>query len=363
MLILLRRKARSALWRLKHDIVPYLTMRIRGELGYRLGFRMGTLRGWRPANSREIVWAIRGNGPGEPRLLVARFKNAYVYRDESIVISADYRLVSDISTPPSRRVRDHDVLGLGRLPDPVRFSGNVATVNASMFDDFYHWMLETVPRFGLLEDSGVAIDKFMVSTDLKFQAECLQVLGIVPDRTVCPKSSQMLVVDDLIAPSIVGLHGIPTRYSVQYLPRMFARHLNAAAPSRRIYITRADALARRVVNEAALVTALAPFGFEVVRLSELPLTEQARTFSEAEIVIGPHGAGMTHVVFQQPQSRGMIEFMPETYSHECFRMICDITGTPYRRIVSRTRDPAVHDIEVDVARMIDSVREALNLQP
>ena len=247
--------------------------------------------------------------------------------------------------------------------NPTEFHENLASINCAIYDNFYHWMLETFPKFGLLEHSGIKVQKYLVSSSFDFQKDCLSILNIDLTSTVCPKTNELMMVEDLVAPSAVGPIGVPTEFAVGYLREKFSNYLSTGTPSRRIYITRAGALARRVVNEAALVTALALFGFEVVRLSELPLTEQARTFSEAEIVIGPHGAGMTHVVFQQPQSRGMIEFMPETYSHECFRMICDITGTPYRRIVSRTRDPAVHDIEVDVARMIDSVREALNLQP
>lgn len=361
MIRLLRRKARSALWRLRHEWIPYYRMRIRGEAVYRLGRRFGPLRGCRSARPDEIVWSDAASMSSHPRLLVVRLKDAYVYRDESIVIASDYRLMADLSAPSSGLVRSHDVLFHEKLPTPVTRPGPIAVINAGQYDMFYHWMLETIPRFGLVAECGVPIDKYMVASELPFQRQCLEVLGITPDKVIDPRPNQLLQVHDLIAPSIAGLHGLPTEYSVCFLRKMFADHLSTATPSRHIYISRADGPTRRVVNEPDLIAEIGELGFEIVRLSEIPLVDQARIFSEARIVLGPHGAGMTHVSFMQPHSRGLIEFMPQTYTHDCFQAICQINRTHYQRMIARTVDLAVHDIEVDVAQVIGMVRQTLTL--
>ena len=62
-----------------------------------------------------------------------------------------------------------------------------------------------------------------------------------------------------------------------------------------------------------------------------------------------------------PARSGLIEFMPETSELNCFQAICKINGTPYQRMMSRTVDPAVHNIEVDIAQVVHQVRQTLAL--
>lgn len=332
-----------------------------GEAAYWQGRSCGPLRGWRFARQSEIVWSDPQNMGSNSRLLVVRIKNAYVYRDESVVISSDYRLITDLATPPYGKVRSHDVLRQTKFPKPTHFVGTIAPLNGSKYDNFYHWMLESVPRFGLIMQSGVNPEKYLVSSSKKFQSESLNIMGISLDRTICPKQNYMLLVDDLIASSFVGLNAEPTAFAVRYLNELFRPFLSDNKPTKRIYISRSDASIRSVVNEVDLIIALDALQFEAVCLTDLSLIDQARLFSEADLVVGPHGAGMTNVVFMQYNSRGLIEFMPETYELNCFQAICKINGTPYQRMMSRTVDPAVHNIEVDIAQVVHQVRQTLAL--
>lgn len=66
---------------------------------------------------------------------------------------------------------------------------------------------------------------------------------------------------------------------------------------RRIYISRADASDRRVRNHKEVMDVLSPLGFESLELSELSFYEQVQLFSEADAVIGPHGAGLVNLMF------------------------------------------------------------------
>lgn len=341
--------------------MPYLKTRVMGEAAYWQGRSFGPLRGWRFARQSEIVWSDAQNMCSNSRLLVVRIKDAYVYRDESVVISSDYRLIADLASPPYGQVRSHDVLRRKTFAKSTQFVGTIAPLNGSKYDNFYHWMLETVPRFGLIMRSGVNPEKYLVSSSKKFQRESLNIMGISLNNTICPKQNHMLLVEDLIAPSFVGLNAEPTAFAVRYLNELFGTFLIDTKPTKRVYISRSDASVRRVVNEIDLIIALNNLRFEAVCLTDLSLIDQARLFSEADLVVGPHGAGMTNVVFMQYNSRGLIEFMPETYELNCFQAICEINGIPYQRMMSRTVDPAVHNIEVDIAQVVRQVRQTLAL--
>lgn len=67
--------------------------------------------------------------------------------------------------------------------------------------------------------------------------------------------------------------------------------------SSKIYISRDDALCRRIINEEELMTALYDRGFIRVKLSELSIKSQIQMFAQADTVVGPHGAGFANLMF------------------------------------------------------------------
>ena len=90
----------------------------------------------------------------------------------------------------------------------------------------------------------------------------------------------------------------------------FADLMQATQPPRRLLVSRADARARRVINEDALLALLRPFGFELIVPGELSLSEQVRAFAAATHVVAPHGAGLANVVFCAPGTRVLEIFHP-----------------------------------------------------
>ena len=54
---------------------------------------------------------------------------------------------------------------------------------------------------------------------------------------------------------------------------------------------------RRLLNESEVWPLFAAKGFESVSAANLSFREQAALFSEAEAIAGPHGAGLSHILF------------------------------------------------------------------
>lgn len=69
--------------------------------------------------------------------------------------------------------------------------------------------------------------------------------------------------------------------------------------SRRIYISRKKELGRSVANEHEVMEALRPLGFISYNLETIDFLEELRLFSQAEIIIGTHGSGLTNMIFSQ----------------------------------------------------------------
>jgi capsular polysaccharide biosynthesis protein len=109
----------------------------------------------------------------------------------------------------------------------------------------------------------------------------------------------------------------------------------SVTPTKRIYLTRAEANYRRVLNEPEVVEWLQKAGFLSVTLSELSVREQAALLSEAAVVVAPHGAGLTNLVFCQPGTK-VLEIFPKNYSQPYYWALAGQCQLTHQYLTSRS---------------------------
>ena len=107
----------------------------------------------------------------------------------------------------------------------------------------------------------------------------------------------------------------------------------ATGGDRRLLVSRADVNARRVLNEDEVFGRLEPHGFERVTPGRLPLAEQVALFSQAQIVVGTHGAGLANIVFM-PEGGSVIETFGRNFMQGGFAWLSHLSGHAYAHIVS-----------------------------
>ena len=66
----------------------------------------------------------------------------------------------------------------------------------------------------------------------------------------------------------------------------------------------------------------------VIDPGTLPFREQIRVIRESDVLIGVHGAGLTHSFWLRPGS-ALVEILPETLNHKGFRNIAGLLGQVY----------------------------------
>jgi hypothetical protein len=101
----------------------------------------------------------------------------------------------------------------------------------------------------------------------------------------------------LVSDRCMGL--LPTEYYEAIRVPVFKEYnlSNQHIKKERLYISRQGAKHRRVLNEDALMQLLEKWGFHKVVLEDLPFREQVELFHRAEIIVGPHGAGLGTIFF------------------------------------------------------------------
>jgi hypothetical protein len=223
--------------------------------------------------------------------------------------------------------------------------------------NYYHWMMDAVPRLWVLD---LFQDKQQVPlltpgyTLPGFATETFKALGIT--NPLVPLNCHMARVASLYFPSFHSPGGY-SRDHVTTLSDRLRRAFGVAdvRPDRLIYISRNDAGSRHVANEAEVMALLAPMGFEVVTLSKMSVPDQAKLFASARLVVAPHGAGNTNLLFAS-RAAGLIEVLPQGSRNPCYWLLTKQNGQRYGRMLSP--GDGTGDLVVDVVKLAALLKQA-----
>jgi len=172
-------------------------------------------------------------------------------------------------------------------------------------------MAESLPRMRFLLPILPQLDGVFVPGDAPpFVRESLEAMGVDPDALISIGVDSHYECEHLFVPQYSGGLAVP-QWVGDFLKATYTAHgvLDIPIPTRRIYVSRARAGQRRIVNEAEVSSRLGQRGFEIVRLEDLRFIDQIRLFNEANCVIAPHGAGLSNLFFSQA-GIGVYEIMP-----------------------------------------------------
>lgn len=222
------------------------------------------------------------------------------------------------------------VVGRGPLPPPETINGTVAVIASRKCENFYHWMIEAIPRLRLVEASGQRPDYYYVPTHARHHRDALDLLGITSDRRISAAPGTHVRARQTLLPS--DPPNVVTPEACDYLrhallPAALERS-PAAASLPRLFISRRNARWRTIVNESELSVLLEARGFTTIVLEEYALSDQIRLFHNAEIVVAPHGAGLANLVFSRAGT-SVLEIGSTFRPHDCFWQIAHLRRLNY----------------------------------
>lgn len=294
-----------------------------------------------------------------------------IYRSGA-VIAPDHKLLADVSWQEwfgkEPQPTFHPAMRTMCLPRVERIRGSVAVLSSALTNCYYHWLFDVLPRIGILRTSGRNPDFYFVNTEMLHQREGLTLLNIPQAKVIDPAQHIHIQADELIVPSLPGPPYIqsPQDTACKFLRSAFLSEDRKSVPHRLLYISRSDAHERRVINESEVRELILPLGFEVLTLSGMPFGKQVQLFSEALVVLGPHGAGFSNAVFCQPDST-LIEFLPKSRSGDsCFERLAELTRIQYYALngaddPARSASDITEDYTVDITELRQTVRRVLEI--
>ena len=242
---------------------------------------------------------------------------------------------------------------------------------------FFHKIVEVMPRVApyvdfLRANPGIEIH---APEDRSQVSQMLQMLGIDPVRVVTGVTRAKLVYLPQGTPC-----GFPDARGIQLLSRLLRQHVRSTAatthggggpPRNRLIYVRRSGLRKFAVE--------APIEFVLRAVAERrrlnftvfsdrpspPLSVAAELFNAAVLVVGPHGAGLSNVVFCEPGTALIEGVCNEPHVNMCYQMTAHMLGLRYHAVPSRggcerVVDVTASDVENAVETYVDMVLADMN---
>jgi len=253
-----------------------------------------------------------------PETFVATIPGGRV-TNRGFVFTPDRQFLRDVSTyfhePKSTLA---DALSQDWKLEPLtEVNGRVAVLATEGANLYYHWLFQLLPRYELMRRTGITpydVDYYFVNSQKsRFQRETLALLGIDPGKIIDGDRVPYLRARELIVPSVPLGGGCFRHWMTEFLRQGFLPKdgHETKVSGRRVYISRARAGYRRVLNEGSVVNLLRRHGFEVLEMEGLSVQEQAAAMASCEAVVAPHGGGLSNIVFCSPGAKIIEVFSPE----------------------------------------------------
>ncbi|MXV61869.1 DUF563 domain-containing protein [Natronorubrum sp. JWXQ-INN-674] len=228
---------------------------------------------------------------------------------------------------------------------------------------FAKWFYEQLPKLYWYEmyckkaDSNPAL---IVSGELtKWQIRSLELVGYSPNDYYQHQRKEILSVSRLLVPPHPlhtrggPFHVCPT--ALQWVRDTILSNLPSISKDShdKIYVSRADANRRQVINEKEVVSLLKEYEVKSFEPGRLSFDEQVRLFSDAKMIIGPHGAGLTNMIYAD--NTKVLELLTEE-AGEHFCVLANECGHSYEflqcdPINRKNRKKRHRDMRVDLTEL------------
>jgi capsular polysaccharide biosynthesis protein len=285
-----------------------------------------------------------GRVHGHPAF-TALIEGARVWEKNGAVIAPDNKLLADVSWDYlGDRVYgwDHPVFRQWRQPPLAHIPETAGLLTFIWSGNYFHWLYDVLPRVDLLRRSGIPIGKYIVPRDeLQFQDDTLNLLGIPKEMRIEIDHDFHARIDRLVVPSFVrGLTDHPSEYpkwATDFLRYefLYTKDVPVSGEFERIYVSRARAWQRRILNEDQVQQTLQERGFRTVFLEQTPFMEQVRIFASARAIVAPHGAGLANLAFCAPGTK-VIEMLPPNYVSNYFWHLSNQVGLQHYHLLGES---------------------------
>jgi len=274
--------------------------------------------------------------------------SGYILPTTGIVLTEDFEFISqsigsdhDLKTLNIEALAREDITGFlltprlvlptKHIPTPTTIPRFACTLSPR-YPNYFHWLAGTVPKLRYVErfeeETGEEVTLVLREGLPRWAKDTLTLLDYSPEKIIFTQDP-VCSPDSLIIPPHPSINRLN---DYRWIRRNILDGISeppVSSSGERIYISRSRGIGRQVVNEDEVMETLSEYGFEKYHLEDRSLSQNAQLFAAADIVVSPHGAGLTDVIFSEDCT--VVEFFGSQKT-ETYQILCDTLNLPYIRV-------------------------------
>lgn len=312
----------------------------------------------RAGNGSNLPWPAGTQRFLAPEGYVALLPDATLSAPDAIPVSREGIAFLDHARAWGRSVEDHPCWqDSPRQPKLLPgLTGSIAARGAAT--NFSHFLADSLPRLQLIRDAGVEPDRWLVSsTSSEWQADWLARCGLPTERILALDRVGAVRCERLV---LTG----PTGFAPLVAPWARGRLRALLSPPNRdrerLLVSRRCADRRQLGSEAELEQFLAPHGIRPVILERLASEQQIAAMANAELLVGMHGAGLSHLLYAREGGR-LIEIGLDGEVHPEYPGLAALANWTHTLVPARASGQSPVTLashEVDVETVADAVAKS-----
>lgn len=266
------------------------------------------------------------------------YNNVIVDSDPGILLNSKGQIIKESSSWPGDRL-----LYAWPSSRKLRYS-KFKTYTGSIFMPsygFYHWLIEDLPTFiqclGYFPNRPVVVNRNAPKYVHDFLESIPNKIEYTDKFFVARKLASVTRGDDV---------GWPLATDINVLLEFFISE-RRSVEGRKLYISRKNS-SRSPANEIRVEEILKGRGFEIIQTENLHLREAINLISTADVLMGPHGAGLAGQVWMQSGSR-CIDLAASSYWTEDIYRLSSVLNHKYIPFIYGTETQS----EINTESLVD----------
>lgn len=239
-------------------------------------------------------------------------------------------------------------------------------ITDAVSSNYFHWLTEALPKLHLICTLFRKCNILLPNEykEIEFVRQSLEAfreasVSYVPDDKAISISCLNLL--SPVAPSGNFNINVINELRFRLLHYLEAHDIDNRDRTRAgtgIYVSRAKANKRQIINETGLVNTIEKLGYQVAFMEDLSFIRQIKLMQGTKVLMGAHGAGLTNMLFM-PAGSVVVEIRKEGDSHNnCFYSLAAALGHRYYYAIAKASPSKVdryeyfaEDFFVDVAHL------------
>lgn len=238
---------------------------------------------------------------------------------------------------------------------PEMARGDAVWICERVYHNHSHWLTAHLPKLVLLRELGLLDQLVMPSRQTSVMRATMRQLGIDPDAVPTVPLDEVARFGELTV-----LHTDRFRGDLLGPVRDAFAPYGAGEATERVFISRAGSAGRQLLGEEQLGPMLARYGFDVVRMEALSWKGQVELMQRTKVLVGPHGAGLTNMMFC-PAGGTVVEIADPLYPNPNFYALACAMGHGYGLVPARSVGEGDHRLYLDLEVEADRLERALEV--